>query len=62
MGLSMDLAACVTCGDENDPNGRHLAVFSEDIAFACHFVAPRPPPTSHPIGVLMVMAMPVKTI
>ena len=25
-----------------------LAVFSEDVAFARHFVATRPPPPSHP--------------
>ena len=34
-------------------------VFSEDVAFACHFVATCPP--SHPIGVLMVLATPVKS-
>ena len=42
--LSMDLA--VTCGGENGTNGSHVAVFSEDVAFACHFVAPHPPPTN----------------
>ena len=36
-----------------------LAVFSKDVAFACHFVVPRPQP-SHPIGVLVVLTMPVK--
>ena len=50
----------MTCGGENATNGSHLAVFSEDIAFACHFVAPCPSPPSHPIGVLVVLAMPVK--
>ena len=39
-----------------------LAVFSEDIAFACHIVAPYPPPPSHPIGVLVVLAPPVKKL
>ena len=27
--------------------------FSEDVAFACHFVATRPPPPSHSVGVLV---------
>ena len=29
--------------------------FSEEIAFARHFVASHPPPPSHPIGVLLVL-------
>ena len=33
----------MTCGDENGINGSHLAVSSEDVAFTCHFVVPRPP-------------------
>ena len=32
-------------GGANDTSGCHLAVFSEDVAVACHFVATRPPPT-----------------
>ena len=36
--------------------------FCEDVAFAYHFMAPRPSPPSHPIGVLVVLAMSVKTI
>ena len=28
---------CVTCGGENGISG-HLAVFSDDIGFACHFM------------------------
>ena len=36
---------CVTCGGENGTNGSHLVVFSKDIIFARHFVAPRLPPT-----------------
>ena len=44
----------MTCGGENGINGSHLAVFSEDVAFTCHFVVP-----AHPIGVLVVLAMPV---
>ena len=47
------------CGDENDTNGCHLAGFSEHVAFASHFVATHPPP-SHPVAVLLVLAMPVK--
>ena len=27
------------CGGANDTSGSHLAVFSEDVAFARHFVA-----------------------
>ena len=34
--------------------------FSEYIAFACYFMANCPPPPSHPVGVLVVLAMPVK--
>ena len=48
------------CGGENGTNGCHLAGFSEDVAFAHHFVATRLPPPSHPVGVLVVLAMPVK--
>ena len=50
----------MTCGGENGTNGSHFRVFSEDVAFAHHFVATRLPPPSHPIGVLVVLAMPVK--
>ena len=38
----------MTCGGENGNNGSHLAVFSEDVAFACHFVAPCLPLTLPP--------------
>ena len=48
MSLAMDLAACVTYEGENGTNGSHLAVFSEDVAFACHFIAPHPPHTLPP--------------
>ena len=48
-----------TCGGENGTNGSHFPVFSEDVVFARHFMALRPPPPSHPIGVLVVLAMPV---
>ena len=30
---------------ENGTNGCHLAVFSLDVAFACHFMATHLPPT-----------------
>ena len=42
MRLVMDLAA--TCGGEHGTNGCHLAILSENIAFA------------HPIGVLVALA------
>ena len=38
----------MTCGGENGINGSHFPVFSEDVAFACHFVAARPPSTLPP--------------
>ena len=41
-------------------NGCNLAGFSEDIAFVRHFMATCPPPSFHPIGVLLVLVMPVK--
>ena len=43
VSLAIDLAAlCDTvCGGENDTNGYLLAGFSEDVAFAYHFVATR---------------------
>ena len=50
----------MTCGGENGTNGSSLAAFSKDIAFARHLMAPYPPPPSHPIGVLVVLATPVK--
>ena len=44
---------CVTHGGKNGTSRSHLTVFSEDVAFASH--------SSHPIGVLVVLAMPVKS-
>ena len=35
-------------GGANDTSGCHLAVFSEDVAVARHFVATRPPPALPP--------------
>ena len=43
------------CESENGTNGCHLADFSVDVSFAHHFEAT--PPPSHPIGVLVVLAM-----
>ena len=37
-----------------------MAVFSEGIAFARHFVATRPPLTLPPLGLLVVLTTPVK--
>ena len=42
MSLANDLAAFVICGGENGTNGCHLAGFSEDVAYAHHFVATCP--------------------
>ena len=53
----MDLAALCDCGDENGTIGSHFPVFSEDAAFTYHFMATHPPPHSHPIGVLVVLAI-----
>ena len=42
----MDLTAlCDMCIGENGTNECHLAGFSEEIAFASHFVATHPPAT-----------------
>ena len=49
------------CGGEIGTTGSHLAVFSEDFAFARHFVAPHLPIPSHSIVILMALAMPVKS-
>ena len=48
------------CGGANDTSGCHLAVYSEDVAVARHFVATRPPP--HPAGMLVVLTTPVKKL
>ena len=57
-------------GGANDTSGCHLAVFSEDVAVARHFVATHPPtlppshpptlPPSHPAGMLVVLTTLVK--
>ena len=48
MDLAMDLAALCDLWSENGTNGCHLAGFSKDVAFSCHFVAIHPPPTLPP--------------
>ena len=53
----------MTCGGNNGTDGSHFPVFSEDVVFAHHFEVPCLPPTlprSHLIGVLVVLATPVK--
>ena len=42
MSLAMDLTACVICVGDYGTNGCYLAIFSEDVAFALHFVATHP--------------------
>ena len=46
----------MTCGGEHGTNTSHFPVFSEDVAFAHHFVATYSPPPSHPVGVLVILA------
>ena len=41
----MNLAALCDMWRCNDTSACHLVVFSEDIALACHFIAPHSPPT-----------------
>ena len=38
-----NLSRFTVCGGQNSTNEYHLAVYSEDVAFACHFVATHPP-------------------
>ena len=44
VSLAMDLAILCDMWSANDTSGCRLVIFSEDLAFACHFVAPWPPP------------------
>ena len=67
--LKVWYSICVICAGENDINGFYLAVFSVDVASACHFVAQHLPPTLQPyrsacdIGyAIVILAMLVKTI
>ena len=62
MSVAIDLVACVICRGGNDTNGCPLIVFSLDIVFAHHFMATHPTPSSYSIGVLVVLAMPVKEL
>ena len=62
MNLATDSTALWICGGENGTNGCHLAGFSEDVAFARHFVATHQPPPSHPIGMLLILATPVQKL
>ena len=39
-GHGFSCFACMRCGGENGTNGHHLAIFSVDMAFSHHFVAP----------------------
>ena len=49
----------MTCGGENGTNGSRLVVFSDDVALPTNSWLPALPPPFHPIGVLVVLAMPV---
>ena len=57
----MGLLLCVIRGGENGTNS-DLAVFSENVAFSATLWLPAcpPPPPSHLIGVLLVLATSVK--
>ena len=57
--LTMSLADLCDSGGENGTNGWHLAVFSETVAFACHFVVTALPTPSYTLGVLVILAPPV---
>ena len=48
MSLAMDLATLCDIWRWNGTNECHLAVFSEEVALAHHFMATRPPPTLPP--------------
>ena len=48
LSLTMDIAGFVICGGENGTNGCHLTVYSEDIAFAHHFVVNHQHPILQP--------------
>ena len=54
----MDLAALCDLGGANGTDGHHLVVYSVDVTFGCNFMATHLP--SHSIGVLVVLATPVK--
>ena len=58
--MSLAVLLCVISGGENGTNGCYLAVFIEDVAFARYFMATHQPPPFHPVGALVILAMPVK--
>ena len=62
MSLAMDLAALCDMWSENGTSECHLAVFSVDVALACHCMVPHHSPPFTSIGVLVVLTMPVKSI
>ena len=45
-----------------DTNGCHLAGFGEDVPFVRHFMATHPPHPPTLVGVLLVLATPVKKL
>ena len=55
----MDLIVCTICGDDHGTSECHLVVFTVDVVIACNFVVPAHSSPSHPIRVLVVLAMPV---
>ena len=61
VGLVMDLAVYVICRVENGTYGHNLAVFSINVAFACHFVAPTIPTLHHYRSVCM-LSIPVNKL
>ena len=62
MSFAMDLVALFDMWREKWHQWMHLAVFSIDVAFAHRFVATHPSPPSHPVRILMVLAMTVKKL
>ena len=60
MSLAMGLASLCDMWRWKWHQWMPFGCFSEDVAFAHHFVAPCLPPPSHTIGVLVVLATPVK--
>ena len=54
MSLAMDLAALCDMWRWKSHQWMPFVCFSEDIAFAHHFMATHPPPSSHPVGILVV--------
>ena len=57
----MDLAALCDMWRLKWHQWMPLSVFSEDIAFSRHLMATHLPSLFHPVGVLLVLATPVKS-